>query len=424
MINEKIKNSTLFGFSSGLVGIQFVWSLVIANMSGIFALFKAKDSELGLLWIVPSIIGLIFPLLIGYFSDRTSTFLGKRLPYIITGTLVTAITIILWPLVSSLAMAAIMLCLFTIGMNTTQQPFRPLVSDIVSKNQYTSFYAIQTIMIGLGATLAFIMPWILKSNVIANIHISNIPTSIMFSFFIGAIVLITSVAWSVISVKPYLLISNQKKNPDDVEKNSGQILNAKNTIIKIFVAQFFIWLGTFSFLVYLTPVIRQVILHNYQNLIEQCAIITGLVSAAYTLVSIIFAYLIPIISQRIPRKIILVLSLLAGGASLGSIYFINRELYLFLLMIGIGVAWAAFNSIPFAILSDCIPNKKMGFYMGLSNVFICLPQILVSLFIGLILEKFLKGNTVNIMLLAGICYIIAAIFVQLIHDTETCKIQK
>lgn len=428
MINGKIKNSTLFRFSSGLIGIQFVWALIIANMSGIFALFQAKDSELGLLWIAPSIIGLIFPLLIGYLSDRTSTFLGKRLPYIIIGTAITTITIICWSLVSSLMMAAIMLCVFMAGINTTQQPFRPLVSDIVSKNQYTSFYAIQTVMIGIGATLAFIMPWFLKRYMITNIHINNVPAPIMFSFFIGAIVLTASVVWSLIAIKPYLLTSTQKKDQGTIQY-SKQITHAKNTIVKIFTAQFFIWFGTFSFLIYLTPAIRQIIFHGYPtlidpSLIEQCTIITGLVSAAYTLVSIIFAYLIPILNRRISRKIILTLSLLLGGISLGLICLIHRELYLFVLMTGIGIAWAAFNSIPFAILSNCAPKEKVGFYMGLSNVFICLPQIVVSLLIGSILKKFLKGNTVELMLLAGICYIVAAIFIQLIHDTETCKVRE
>ena len=133
-------------------------------------------------------------------------------------------------------------------------------------------------------------------------------------------------------------------------------------------------------------------------------------------VNIIYAYIIPFLSRTITRKKVHIASLFIGGVSLLSFIFIHQTFFLLVSMIGVGIAWASFNSLPFAMIAGALPSKKLGIYMGIFNIATCLPQIAVSLGVGLVLKSFLHGNTVSLIALSGISMLIAAVLTIFVGD--------
>lgn len=431
-VNRHLTLLQMFNLNFGSLGIQFAWALEVANMSGIYAFFGAKESSLGYLWLALPITGLIIQPIIGHCSDNTKTRYGKRLPYIFFGALITAIAMFLLPNATSLVMTIILLWIFTAAINASLQPFRTLVADMAPPKQHTKVYAIQAAVIGIGATLASLSPWVLlyifgKHPVVRL----TIPFEIKLSFYIGGIILIISNLWTVLSTKKYL--------PHSIKDQSGtdkaESIKLKN-ICRMFVempklmrrvsyVQFFTWMGIFCFIVYFTPVIEQNIFKLPSGLhaglrsdfvLEKSVVLTGIACAVYMFVNIVYAYFIPFLSRKITRKRVHILSLLIGALSLLSIGLIHSRIYLLVAMIGVGIAWASLNSIPFAMVASVMPRKNRGLYMGIFNIAICLPQILVGLTIGYLLKTFLHGNTDYVMFLAGGFFILAAITTLFVQD--------
>jgi len=446
MINHKriLSLSQIINLNFGTLGILFAWELEIANVSGIFSFFGAKASDLGYLWLSPSIIGMLFPLIIGYLSDRTFTSFGKRLPYIFWGAVLTAICMLWLPNASTISLAVILLCIFTAGINASLQPFKPLVADVVSEREHTKVYAIQAALIGVGATAASIAPWFLLVLFGHHATKAQVPFEIKISFYIGAIMIFVACLWTTITTRPYLPNLSKSTVMNDVKKTKGETYHKASVIYysknifslfssipkimwQVSFVQFFTWMGAFCFIVYLTPAIEQAIFNvpvgiqhlqspGFKMALEKSVVLNGICCAIYMGTNIIYAYIIPFLSKAVSRKNVHIISLAFGGLSLLSFIFIHHTPFLFISMIGIGMAWASFNSLPFAMVANAIPNEKLGIYMGLFNVAICLPQIIVSLCVSFVLNFFLNGNAVMLMLLSGASMLIAAILTFSVKD--------
>lgn len=429
--------SQIVNLNLGTLGILFAWELEIANVSGIYTFLGAKASNLGYLWLPLSIIGLIIPLIIGYLSDHTYTAYGKRLPYILGGAALTAICLFLLPNSASLTDAVILLCIFTAGINAALQPFKSLVADIVVEQEHTRAYAIQAAFIGIGATLASISPWLLLILFGQHSEKDNMPFEIRFAFYIGAITILLTCLWTTIKTKAYLpkLIKPQpnlnKIKRQTIADHIKQFCALFSTIPKIMwqvsLVQFFTWMGAFCFIIYLTPAIEQAIFNipigiqhipqiHLKSFLEKSIVLNGICCAIYMAVNIIYAYIIPFLAKAITRKSVHILSLAIGGLSLLAFIFVHSLSTLFITMIGVGIAWASFNSLPFAMIAGSIPNEKLGIYMGFFNMAICLPQIIVSLGVGFILKSFLSNDAISLILLSGISLLIAAVIMLFVKD--------
>lgn len=424
----------IISLNIGLLGVQFAWSLAVANMSGIYGLFGANVSSLGYLWLAPSIVALLIPPFIGYLSDRTHTVFGKRIPYIFVGSVLTAICMLILPNVHSLFMAAILLCIFSATINIALQPYRPLVADVVPASSHTKLYAIQAGLIGIGAALASAAPWVFLHLFHVRNIVVGVPLEIRFAFYGGAIALIITGFWTLVVCKSMLPAHEKITTPkiegsflNIVKQKAISMLTIPRIMRQVSYVQFFTWLGVFGFIVYLTPAIEQAIFHvsptahllhnaSYHKLVEKSTILTGIACAVYMLANVAFAYCIPLLSKLISRKTIHIIALLFGAASLISLRYVHQESWLLFAMIGFGIAWASFNSIPFAMIAAELPTNKLGYYMGIFNVAICLPQIIVSVFAGFLLLRFLHGSATNLILLSGFCFIIAALLMLPIKD--------
>ncbi len=204
MKKPKLSFWYIWNMSVGFLGIQFVYALQNANVSRIFEILGAKIDDIPILWIAAPITGLIIQPIIGHYSDRTWTKLGRRRPYFLTGAILVAIALIIMPNSPSLAIAALMLWLLDLSVNISMEPFRAFVGDMLPDEQRTVGFAMQSFFIGVGAVIGSLLPYLLTAlgvSTTAPPHV--VPPSVKYSFYIGAVVILAAISWTVFSTKEY-----------------------------------------------------------------------------------------------------------------------------------------------------------------------------------------------------------------------------
>ncbi|RYY25805.1 MAG: MFS transporter [Sphingobacteriaceae bacterium] len=423
----------------GFLGIQFGFALQNGNASRILQTFGADVEHLSLFWLAAPITGMIVQPIIGHYSDRTWTRFGRRKPYFLTGGLLAALALIFLPNASFMAnilppilVGAGMLMIMDASFNVAMEPFRALIADNLPDSQRGLGFSTQTFLIGLGAVAGSWLPYIFSEYLgISKIADPNhIPDNVLFSFYTGAIVLISSLLWTIFTTKEYPPETDAAFHSEETITEKGGILtifqdfsNMPQTMRQLGLVQFFSWFALFSMWVFAAPAIAQ---HVYQVAPNDTSSAkfadsgnwVGILFGIYNGVSAIYALFLPAISRATSRKTTHALSLLAGGAGLIAIFFIRDPKMLVLSMIGIGLAWGSILAMPYAILSGSIPVQKMGVYMGIFNFFITLPQIVNGLFGGWMVKNIFGGQAIYAIVLAGVFMFCAAISVLFIHDEK------
>ncbi len=275
-------------------------------------------------------------------------------------------------------------------------------------------------LIGIGAVVGSWLPYILgnffgfskKADVVGEVS-----QNVVWSFYIGAFVLISSIIWTVVSTKEY--------PPDYYNEEDNQDLTAKSkfkipkTMIQLLVVQFFSWFALFSMWVYTTPAIAARFYgttdpHSLQ--FQEAGDWVGILFGIYNGVSAVIALSLPLIAKRIGRRSTHALALSIGGVSFISFLLFKEATWLIIPMIGIGIAWGSILAMPYAMLANTIPSKQMGMYMGLFNLSITIPQITNGLLGTLLFTYVYKGNPFNAIITAGICMILAAASTFFVDD--------
>lgn len=429
----------IFNLSAGFFGIQFGFALQNGNASRILQTYGADVEHLSLFWLAAPLTGMIVQPIIGYYSDKTWNRFGRRRPYFLIGAVLTAIALILMP--NSAAMASLlppiiigagMLMIMDASINVAMEPFRALVADKLPEKQRSFGFSMQTFLIGAGAITGSWLPYILSeymgvSKVAAQGHV---PDNVIYSFYVGAAVLLLTILWTVITTKEYPPEEMElyyEEAPSEEQKGIMSIFTDFSkmplTMRQLGLVQFFSWFALFSMWVFTTPAIAQ---HIYKVMpgdtssekFADAGNWVGILFGIYNGVSALYALVLPAIARATSRKIAHAFSLTAGGAGLLSIYFITDPQHLIYSMIGIGLAWGSILSMPYAILSSAIPARKMGVYMGIFNFFITMPQIINGFFGGMIVEKFYDGQAIYAIVLAGIFMILGAISVLYIQNNK------
>ncbi|SHE36968.1 maltose/moltooligosaccharide transporter [Psychroflexus salarius] len=451
MQKRKLSTLEIIYLSFGFLGIQMGFALQNGFASRILQTFGAEVHQLSWFWLIAPITGLIVQPLVGHYSDNTWTKLGRRKPYFLIGAILASIGLILLPqadlfiaFLPALWVGTGMLMIMDISFNISMEPFRALVADVLDKEQRTLGFSVQTILIGIGAVIGSWLPYVLSEYFgLSNRAIEgNVPLNLIWSFIIGAVVLLVSILVTIAKTKEYspeeLKLIEQAENKLN-EQNSATTLieEEKAKLSDIFVdfvkmpptmkqlswVQFFSWFALFGMWVFSTPAIAQ---HFYglphtdssSELFNEAGDWVGILFGVYNLVSIPVAIYLPKIAKKIGRKKTHFYALLIGGLSFISIYIMPDRYWLILPMIGIGIAWASILSMPYAILAGAINPKKMGVYMGIFNFFIVLPQILNGV-IGGPLVKYAYGNqAIFALLLSGISMVIAAFLVIKVKDVD------
>ena len=379
--------------SFGFLGIQFGWGLQMANMSPIYEYLGARADQLAYLWLAAPITGLLVQPIIGHASDRTWGPLGRRRPYFLTGAILSSGALIFMPRSSALWMAAGLLWILDASINISMEPFRAFVADLLPESQRTRGFVMQSFFIGLGAVFASAMPYILTHW----FHISDtagassaIPYTVRLSFYLGAAVFFGAVLYTILTTKEY--------PPDDLEefrrrKKSSKglaafiaeildaIANMPLTMRHLAPVQFCTWLGLFCMWLYFGVAIARSV---FGATSPQSPTYTdgvkwgGICFAVYSVVTFIFAMILPRIADSLGRKHTHVACLASGGIGLLSVGIIHTPWMLFGPMIGVGIAWASILSMPYAVLVGSLPPARFGVYMGIFNAFIVIPEIIAG----------------------------------------------
>lgn len=439
MEKRKLGFWDIWNMSFGFLGIQMGFALQNANASRILQIFGADVHELSWFWVVAPLTGLIVQPIIGYYSDRTWTRLGRRRPYFLVGALLASAGLILMPnadmftaFMPALWVGAGMLMIMDASFNVAMEPFRALVADLLPSDQRTLGFSIQTVLIGIGAVIGSWLPYALANwfGVSNNAVEGEVPLNLLLSFIIGAAVLVVSILITVFTTKEYSPeeMAQFSKEEEEVEETSSlfdifsDFKKMPLTMRQLSSVQFFSWFALFGMWVFATPAIAHHVyglsLDDHGTAYQTAGDWVGILFGAYNAVSAVYAFFLPAIAKKLGRKMTYAIGLVCGGLGLISIYFVPNENWLFLSMFGIGIAWASILAMPYAILAGSIPVKKMGVYMGIFNFFIVIPQIINAIIGGPIVKYVYGGNPIFALVISGISLLIAAMLVVRVKDVD------
>ncbi|HSU50567.1 MAG TPA: MFS transporter [Segetibacter sp.] len=435
----------IFTMSFGFLGIQFGFALQNGNTSRILRSYGADVDQLPMFWIVAPLVGMIVQPLIGHYSDKTWTRIGRRKPYFLTGALLSSLALVFLPNSGSLAgivpalwIGAGMVMIMDASFNVAMEPFRALVADNLPESQRTLGFSIQTFLIGLGAVVGSALPEFLGNHGFSLTTKENdVADNIKYSFYIGAVVFMAAILVTVLFTKEYTPAEYEKFHgkPEPPTHKSGisEIIkdfgNMPKTMKQLGLVQFFSWFALFSMWVFTTDAVATHVYGlsgDYSKSVQynEAGNKVSTAFGVYNFVAMFYALLLPVIAGYIGRKATHAISLLAGGLGLISIYFIKDPAMLNYSMIGVGLAWASILAMPYVILSGSIPAGKLGIYMGIFNFFITLPQIVNGLFGGSIVKHIYHGQPIYAILLAGVFMLLAAISVIFVYDAGAIKIKQ
>jgi maltose/moltooligosaccharide transporter len=242
----RLSTVQIINMSVGFLGIQFAFGLQNANVSRIFQTLGAKIDEIPILWIAAPLTGLLMQPIIGHMSDKT--WLGKfgrRRPYFMAGAILASLALFVFPNVAALWVAAVLLWLLDASINISMEPFRAFVGDMLPDEQRTSGFAMQSFFIGVGAVISSVLPYLLqKLNVSNEAAAGLLPDTVKYSFYIGAIIYIAAVSYTVFTTKEY---SPEEMKSFDTKGESASLKNIK-TPYGSFLTKGLIWLGIGSVL--------------------------------------------------------------------------------------------------------------------------------------------------------------------------------
>ncbi|MET0635207.1 MAG: MFS transporter [Chitinophagaceae bacterium] len=408
--------SQIINMSVGFFGIQFGWDLQRANMGRIYENLGAHADEVPYLFLAAPLTGLIVQPIIGYLSDRTwHPVWGRRRPYFLIGAILASAALLFMPFSSEIWMAAGLLWILSTSGNIAMEPFRAFVTDKLPDSQVNRGFIMQSLMIGLGGTIASSLPWIM-GNVfgVTNTSIDkSIPPNVRYSFYIGAFFFLTAVLYTVFTSKEY---PPDEPAPGEVavkEKRSflsgfSEIMEAlKNMpaqMKRVAVVQFFTWPGLFLMWFYYTTAVAINVfggVNDQDPVYAKGADFAGLTLAFYNVVTFGFAFILPSVADRLGRRVTHSMCLLCGAIGLISVGWVTNGNMLYLCMTGVGIAMSSILSMPYAMLSGSLPRNKIGIYMGIFNFFIVLPEIIASLGFKSVMKNILHNDRMLAIQLGG-----------------------
>lgn len=440
----------LFNLSFGFFGVQIAYALQSANISRIFATLGADPHQLSFFWILPPLMGMLVQPIIGKYSDRTWCRLGRRKPYLLVGAIIATIVMLLLPNAGSLGLStgyvllglnsAMWFGLFSLifldtSINIAMQPFKMMVGDMVNEKQKGLAYSIQSFLCNAGSLVGYLFPifftWIGLSNTAAE---GVVPDSVIWSFYIGAAILIVCVIYTFCCVKELnpqeyadfhgIDLQEQKKS----EKKANFVsllLHAPKTFWTVGLVQFFCWAAFLYMWNYSNgaiaaqcfgwnPMGNNTAALEFQNAGNW----VGVVFAVQAVGSLLWALCLAPLEKLLGNKGAYIISLVLGAAGFISTMFVTNQYVLFVSYFLIGCAWAAMLALPFTILTNSLSGDNMGFYLGLFNCTICLPQIIAALLGGVILKYICGGQQVMMLVVAGVLLLCGAVSVLLIREKK------
>ena len=437
----------LFNISFGFFGVQIAYALQSANISRIFATLGADPHQLSFFWILPPLMGMLVQPLIGVLSDKTWCRFGRRIPYLFVGAIVAVAVmlmlpnagslglttqVVMWGLSGTMLFGLMSLMFLDTSINIAMQPFKMMVGDMVNIRQKGLAYSIQSFLCNAGSLVGYLFPYIFTFLGVQNTAPEGvIPNSVIYSFYIGAAILILCVIYTTVNVKEYSPEEMKQFGPEEpeiipsqaTEATVQQKVNIPYTFISIGLVQFFCW-AAFMYMWTYTPgaIAAQcwgttdVASQGYQD----AANWVGVVFAVQAVGSMLWACVIPLFRTL---KLAYIASLVVGGAGFISILWVHHPYVLWGSFLLIGAAWAGMLALPFTLFTNALQgNPKMGTYLGLFNCTICLPQIVAAIAGSPVLKSLTpeggEAPQVDMLVIAGILLLVGALCVIFIKERK------
>lgn len=423
--------ATLWNLSFGFFGVQIAYALQSANISRIFATLGADPHNLSYFWILPPLMGIIVQPIVGTLSDKTWCRFGRRIPYLFAGALGAVLVMCLLPNAGSLGMAVstamvfglISLMFLDTSINMAMQPFKMLVGDMVNEKQKALAYSIQSFLCNAGSLVGYVFPFLFTFLGISNVAAKGVvPDSVIYSFYIGAAILILCVIYTSAKVKEmppkeYAEYHGLDKPLNEEKVNVVKLLrNAPKAFWTVGLVQFFSWAAFLYMWNYTNGAIAETCWQTTDPTsagFQEAGNWVGILFAVQAIGSVVWAMALPRFSNR---KMAYALSLVLGGIGFLMIPYISDQYVLFIPYLLIGCAWAAMLAMPFTIVTNALNGSHMGAYLGLFNGTICIPQIIAAALGGVVLTLVGSAQS-HMMIVAGVFLIIGAACVGIIKET-------
>jgi len=320
-------------------------------------------------------------------------------------------------------MAAGLLWIMDVFGNVAMEPFRAFVADKLNDKQRTQGFVMQSLMIGLGGSIASALPYMMTNvmGMSSTAASGVIPDNVKWSFYIGAFFFLAAVVYTVLTSKEYpppdlgykeKVVESNRGFGGGVKEILEAIAKMPRKMFILSMVQFFTWPGLFLMWFYYNTAVARNIFHATSEtdpLYGQGTNFGGLTLSYYSVITFLFSFILPFIANKLGRKLTHSLCLLAGAVGLISVAFVENKYMLFGCMTGVGIAWASILSMPYAMLSGVLPENKIGVYMGIFNFFIVLPEIIASLGFGWVMKNILHNDRLAAVQIGGVLMIIAAL---------------
>ena len=432
-----LRLSTLINLSFGFFGVQIAYALQSANISRIFATLGADPHNLSYFWILPPLMGMVVQPLVGYFSDKTWTRMGRRIPYLLFGAAVAVLVMCMLPNAGSFGLAVsaamtfglISLMFLDTSINMAMQPFKMMVGDMVNEKQKTQAFSIQSFLCNAGSLVGYLLPLFFTYVGIKNIApTGEVPDSVKWAFYIGAAILIGCVIYTVAKVKEYTpeemaqfreaTKEEDKKMASAAGADSDKLAfkHALKVFFQVGLVQFFCWAAFMYMWTYTTGTIADSVWNSTDTAskgYQDAGDWTGALFAVQAVGSMVWALALPKFRNN---KVAYALSLVIGAIGFIMAPYCANKYLLFVPYFLIGAAWAAMLAMPFTLVTNAFEgNPRMGTYLGLFNCTICVPQ-LVAAALGGITLKALHSVQGNMLILAGVLLIVGAACVFIISE--------
>ena len=430
----------LWNLSFGFFGVQIAYALQSANISRIFATLGADPHNLSYFWILPPLMGILVQPIVGTLSDKTWCRFGRRIPYLFVGATVAVLVMCLLPNSGSLGLTVsgamlfglIALMFLDTSINMAMQPFKMLVGDMVNEKQKAKAYSIQSFLCNAGSVAGYIFPFLFTFLGIKNVAEEGVvPDSVIWSFYVGAAILILCVIYTTMKVKEwnpqqYAMYNGVSEEAEMKEEGKSDwislLKNAPATFWKVGLVQFFCWAGFLYLWNYSTGAIAETVWNTTDastKAFQDAGDWVGILFAVQAVGSVLWVVVLP---QFKSSKMAYAVSLIIGGVGFALIPFLHDKYLQFIPFLMIGAGWAAMLAMPFTFVTNALQGYgHMGAYLGLFNGTICIPQIVAALCGGQVLWA-IGSHQSDMMIVAGVLLICGALSVTIINDKHTRKV--
>jgi len=406
----------------GFLGLQFSFGLQQSSMSPIYSYLGADETSLPLLFLAGPMTGLLVQPIVGAMSDKTTSRFGRRTPYFLVGAILCSLALFAMPYSTSLWMAASLLWILDAANNITMEPYRAYVGDRLPKDQHPTGYIMQSAFTGLAQTLSYLTPSILvwlgmNKDALASNHIPEIT---LLTFAIGAVVSITTIVWSIwrvpeLPLTPQQLSDMQTKKGGALStlKEIGQAIKEMPLAMRQMAwMKLFQWYAMGCYWQYVLYSLSRSLFHTADASTQgfrDAVLVNGQVGAFYNLVAFVAALVMVPFTRKLGAGRVHAFCLTVSGLGMMAIPQMSSEAGLFLPAIGVGMGWASIMGNPYVMLASSVPPERTGVYMGIFNMMIVIPLLLVAATLPLVYDTWLQGDPRNVMVLAGVLMLFGAL---------------